>query len=687
MKERKWEQKPQNEAAAAKLAAKLNIAPITARILIARGYDTAEKVAAFLSCSETLIGDPFLLSDMKKAVERIKSAAASGEKITIFGDYDVDGITSTVTLYKHLKRMGCSAEYYIPDRTEEGYGINSAALDAIAASGCKLLITVDCGITAIDEVKHAKTLGMDVVITDHHECKEEIPDCAAVVNPKRQDCAYPFKELAGVGVVFKLISALSPEINALSEYGELIALGTVADVMPLVGENRCIVAEGLKQINETSNAGIKALIEKSSVGEKRITAGTIGFSLAPRINAAGRIGCARRAAELLTETDKQKATEIAEDLCEINRRRQDEENGILKEALEQISDDADFKNKKIIVLSKENWHNGVIGIVASRISERYFLPAILISFDGEIGKGSGRSIKKFNLYEALESVSDTLIKFGGHALAAGLSVTREKLPDFERKLQAYAEANLNSDDLLPIMSIDCELETAEIGIKTVEDIHFLEPYGMGNPIPNFLISGAKILELIPLSGGKHTKLVLKKEYVTFSAVCFNREYSKFEFPMGSMIDLVVNLDISVFRGEQNLQVSVRDIKENNKYNSESERKFWNFIEGKTLSAEEAEEIIPSREEFIKVYKFLCDNAPITGETFLSLFYKCRKSEMREFNFGKFMLAVKVFEEAKLIAVSGDYSEKTIKTVATTEKKNLDECESLIKLKKIRAGRV
>ena len=449
----------------------LGISSVTARLLCQRGYTSPESAKAFLF-EEGEFHSPFLIPDMDKAVERIERAIANREKVVIYGDYDVDGVTSVSVLTLYLKARGLMTKYYIPSRNGEGYGMNNAAIDKLHESGVSLMITVDTGVTAIDEVAYASSLGMDTVVTDHHECQALLPAAYAVVNPRRHDSAYPFKELAGVGVVFKLISACeltkagSEEekralMDALCErYIDLVAMGTVADVMPLVDENRLLVKKGLSMMNARPRMGLSALLTAASGGERKasvITATTVSFTVAPRINAAGRIASAERAARLFLTESPAEAEKIALELCEINRARQAEENRIIEEAEAKIAAECDLENDRVIVLADDGWHHGVIGIVASRITERYGLPSILISFDGDIGKGSGRSVKGINLVEALTDAEEHLIKFGGHELAAGLSVERSRIDAFRRHLNEYVKAHFADCEGGAGVDVDCEI--------------------------------------------------------------------------------------------------------------------------------------------------------------------------------------------------------------------------------------
>ena len=550
---------------------------------------------------------------MDKAVDRILSALENREKIVIYGDYDVDGVTSVSILYLYLKEKGADVGYYIPSRTGEGYGINPSAIESLAEKETKLLITVDTGITAVEETEHAKALGLDVLITDHHECQNELPAACAIVNPRRPDCNYPFKELAGVGVVFKLLCSLEYtyckrngiEKDWIKEicdtYGDIVAIGTVADVMPLVDENRLIVSYGLKLIEKIKRPGIEALLELSGAvsgnrngGKKRrITSTLISYVIAPRINAAGRISDATRAVELFLSESASEAGCIAEELCDTNRMRQAEENKIMEQAYEKIRKEHDFENDKVIVLAEDNWHNGAIGIVASRITEKYNLPSILISFDGNVSKGSGRSIKGLNLVDALSYCSDLLIKYGGHELAAGLSIEREKLPAFKKRINEYAAKMLKPENMITHIEVDAEITEGDVTLDNAEELFMLEPYGISNPVPVFALKNAVISEAMSIGSNRHTKFALRKG---------NKNPAEIDLFAGDTADMVFNLDVNEYMNNKNVQLTLRDIRAGEKTRNEREAKrnaYREIKEGRMISP--SERVVPTREDFVDVY--------------------------------------------------------------------------------------
>ena len=547
-----------------KISRECGVPPVIATILMNRGIDEPE---GFINPKEDLLLDPFLMRGMEEATKRIIEAIENNEKIAIYGDYDVDGITSTAIMVKFLRSRRADVSYYIPDRLEEGYGINKGAIDKIADSGVTLLITVDCGITAVSEIEYAKEKGIDTIITDHHECKDETPDAFCLLNPKQPDCPYPFKKLAGVGVAFKLLQALTSKMRfhmreLIEEYVDLVAIGTIADVMPLVGENRIIVKRGLELLKYTMNKGIKALADIAEIDLSNVQTGTIGYMIAPRINAAGRMGDPRCAVELLLATDDLSAQRYAEQLDRENRERQETEIKIYEDALHMIESTPSYNDDLVLVLSHENWHHGIIGIVASKLSERFNKPCILISTDDEMGKGSGRSIKPFNLFKALEQCQDSLLKFGGHELAAGLSVYPDKVDEFREKINAIAKDTLTEEDFTPLLYIDSELPPQYINMNTAERLTVLEPYGMGNASPVFFAKNLTVTHIRPLSNGKHIKLTLRAGEFTVDAVGFNMGELSETLNNNDIIDIAFNLDINIYRGMRQLQVLIKDVKLN-----------------------------------------------------------------------------------------------------------------------------
>lgn len=620
--------------AVAEISSGLGINPIVAKLLYNRGYTDVSSAKAFVYMESEMLMNPFKMKDMDRGIEGIRAAIARGERITVYGDYDVDGVTSVCTLYLYLKSLGAKVDYYIPNRAGEGYGVSAPAIDAIKENGTKLIITVDTGTTAVEEVEYAKSIGVDFIVTDHHECRSDLPEALAVINPHRPDCEYPFKELAGVGVVFKLICAYEERVlgksridaakRIFSLYADLVAIGTIADVMPIKEENRIIVRYGLSMIEKTERIGLSALIEAASAKNDaqrsnqrkkkvKITSGYIGYTIAPRINAAGRIKEASLAVELFLSNDRARAREIAEELCQTNKERQAEENKIMQEAYLKI-EQYDIENDPVIVLDADNWHHGVIGIVASRITEKYTRPAILVSFEGneseipspdDVGKGSGRSIKGMNLVDALCYCQEHLVKFGGHELAAGLSVTRGELDNFRRLINDYARENLSESDMVQTVEADCELEFTDVNLALAKGIQLLEPYGVSNPIPGFVLRGVTVNDITGISEGKHTRLSLGNGRYTLSCMYFSNSPDSLGIYVGDKVDVLFNLDVNEWGGRESAQVIVRDIKpsvtEKEKHKNEKAR-FEEIKGGAPFTAEE--NIFPDREDFAAVYRLI-----------------------------------------------------------------------------------
>ncbi len=534
----------------------LNIDESIIRILVNRGIDNTRDIEEFLNPSLDNLYDPYLLNDMDKAVKRINTAIKNKEKIYIYGDYDVDGVTALTILYISLKKIYDDVYIYIPQRENEGYGLNSKAIDKIYKDNGNLIITVDCGISSHSEAQYAKSLGIDMIITDHHTCPETLPSCVAVINPKRCDSTYPFSELCGAGVSLKLCSAL----NLLSEkIIAICAIGTVADIVPLVSENRIITHFGIEFLRKGILENINILCEVSGIDFKNISSTTIGFTIAPRINAAGRMATAKEAVEFFIADDKERIKELAVYLDNLNLKRQECEKEILKQAKEQIEKNKEYENN-IMVVSGEGWQEGVIGIVASKITEEYYKPCVMISVNEKEGKGSSRSVKGYNIYEGLSGVSDLLIKFGGHSLAAGLSINAENIDIFREKINENAKEIFEKGDIFPYIKIDCELKENNINLKYTEDLKKLEPFGMGNPQPLFLIKDALVKESFSFSLGKHMRLNLVKEGKPLEAVGFNMGSFANSLSAGQKIHLLCLVEINEFRGNKKIQAKVKDIR-------------------------------------------------------------------------------------------------------------------------------
>lgn len=677
---RKWTVRyPAHDAEAdrqtAELAAELGCSATAAKLLWNRDLKTAEAANRFLRLEETRFHDAFLMRDMDKAVARIEKALAAGEKIAIYGDYDVDGVTSTSLLYLYLRERGADVIYYIPSRLHEGYGLSRGAMDRLAEAGVRLMITVDTGITAVDETAYAKTLGIETVVTDHHACRETLPDVCAAVNPHRPDDEYPFDELAGVGVVFKLVSAMEitrarreGESDAAAvrrichDYADLVAIGTVADVMPLVDENRLIVSYGLSRINREPRAGIAALIEAANGkgrAPRRVNSTFIGFGIAPRMNAAGRMGDATVAAELLLSEGGEKSERLAGELCELNTERQTEENRIAEAAYRKIEEQAAKEKPRVLVLDDDDWHQGIIGIVASRITERYGLPSILVTYDGspdrdgsaaDLGKGSGRSVKGLNLVEALTACADLLERFGGHELAAGLSVRRGNIPLLRERLNAYAAERLTDEMLCVCLDADCEVGMTELTEKLVEETEKLEPFGTANPAPAFVMRNANLRRVSPIGGGKHLRMTVEKDGVSMGAVWFGMTLAALDFDTAEPVDLMFRLGINEFRGETSLQMTLIDARPTVDGEAELEREKRRYAEIEAGGHfARTEDLLPSRDECGAVWRFLRREAALGHSTFpvRRLLLRLNGQGAGHFNYCKLMWILRIFDELKL----------------------------------------
>jgi len=573
--ENNWTVREYNECDVTNIVEATGLLPLTARVLCGRGYNTPEKVRNFLSFNASCDYDPFLMKDMDKAVERINKAIQNKERVCIYGDYDVDGVTSTTVLYTYLSERGVPCTYFIPGRLEDGYGLNKRAIESLKET-VDLIITVDTGITAVEETDFANSIGIDMVITDHHSCREILPSACAVVNPHREDCTYPFKQLAGVGVVYKLLSALDGGAEGiLKRFGDIIAIGTIADVMPIIDENRYITSNGIANLQKTSNLGLRALMECCGMfgkdgDAKKINSASVGFVLAPRINAAGRIRNAKSAVELLLSKDYATAVRLAEELCDINKERQATELDIYEQAIKQIDG---IKDNGVYVLGSDGWHQGVIGVVASRVTERYSRPSILFSFDGDVGKGSGRSIKGFSMLDALSACSDILTEYGGHELAAGLTIRRDMLEEFSERINRYASEKLCGEEVIQPIEADATVTAADINLRQAEELYALEPFGLQNSVPLFLLRGAVIVDVHPLSGGKHIKLRIRHSSSDkiFNAVYFGMRYSEFQFRVGDSCDIMFTLEANEYRGVCEAKMFVKKMRYSADIKGEAER--------------------------------------------------------------------------------------------------------------------
>lgn len=554
-----WKVKELNEERIKKYEAKFKISHMLAKMLVAK--DIAEDcVEEYLEPSIEKLNDPYILPDMQKLVDRILVAKEKKENIVIYGDYDVDGITSITVLYSFLKDIGITPFFYLPDRLEEGYGLNKEALKSLKEQNFDLVITVDCGISAHEEALFAKEIGLDLIITDHHECSDKLPDAIAVVNPKRQDSVYPCNTLAGVGVTFKVITALSIALNldkqSYLQYMDIVAVGTIADIVPLLGENRIITYNGLNALKVTKNEGLKALIKVAGI--EKITSDAVSFGLAPRINACGRMNDATVAVKLLLSQSEMEAHTYAKVLDEQNRQRQDIEKAIFAEAVQIITDEQ-LDKKKSIVLARKGWHQGVIGIVASKLTEMYLKPIVLLAIDGDITKGSARIPQGLSLYNAISKCSDLLVSFGGHELAAGLSLKTENVEKFSEQFEQVIY-DMKPDDFVKVVEIDTVLEAKHLDFNLIRDIARLAPFGQKNKMPIFLCKNLKVMSVSTLKDNKHLKLSLTDGNNTLEALYFGGGERRDEIVLGDKIDITCTLNVNAFMGNIKIQYMLIDFK-------------------------------------------------------------------------------------------------------------------------------
>ncbi len=557
---KKWQIYEVDEEKVEKLSQKYNLNKLLSTILVNRNIVNEEDIRLFLKPTRNDFHNPFLITDMEIAIKRIIEAIDKKERVTIYGDYDVDGITSITVLKSFLKDRGLEVSQYIPNRLNEGYGLNRNAIEKIHKNGCDLMITVDCGISAIDEINYANELGIETIVTDHHEPGSELPKALAVIDNKRKDSTYPFRELAGVGVVFKLIQALGIKLGLKEEeylkYLDIVCIGTISDIVPLVDENRVIAKLGLLLIRQTKNIGLRSIINAS--GYKKIDSNSISFGIAPRINACGRMGKAEDALKLFLSENLSEVSSLTAKLNEYNRLRQDTEKKIFDSAVKEIEEDNLDKNATIIV-GGHNWHHGVIGIVSSKITEMYFKPSILLSFEEDgIGTGSGRSIPGFDLHEALNKCTDTIEKFGGHSMAIGITIKKEKFEDFKKEFEEVAR-NSKIDEIVPIINIDAKIDFSTINKEMVDSLKELEPFGEGNKMPVFAFKNLKIDSIRALTEGKHLKLTLKEGNTVVNAIGFNMGKFAEEYRIGDKVDVVGVLEINTFNGVDTLQINMKDI--------------------------------------------------------------------------------------------------------------------------------
>ena len=679
MKFPSWHVAQENSDAAERLA-DAGYPYLVSGVLASRGVERAEDAAEFLTQETSLTYSPFLMRDMDKAVERIAQAVAAGEKIAIFGDYDVDGITATCILVDYLKNRGADVVHYIPRRIEDGYGLSRDAIEGLRKGGATLLVTVDCGITGVEEVAFARSIGMDVVVTDHHECKETLPVASAVVDPRRGDCGYPFKHLAGCGVALKLVLALGGpdrEEALFSRYCTLAAVGTVADVMQMTGENRTIVSRGLATLDRSDFIGLHALLKEAGLAGREISSVQIGFVLAPRINAAGRMGAADMAADLLLCQDPAQAEELAKALCALNRERQSVEQTIYSQAEEMI-ERLPEEERRALVLASDTWHQGVVGIVASRLSEKYSRPSFMIHLNGGVGKGSCRSWGGFNLFAALESCSDLLLGFGGHELAAGFTIDEANIPAFRERMNRYAAEYWVGQAPESVLEIDMELrQPGRVTLQEVEALSALEPYGSGNARPLFCLMGATLLRTQNVGQNRHLKLRLGKGSAHFDGIFFSTTASACGCAEGDRVDAAFYLQINEFRGNRSMQLQMVDIRPSllaSSREQESLARVRQCAAGGTVSARNARRMLPTREQYVTVWRALEHLVPEEGlrTAYLPLLRSLSAALGKTDSFLRGAFCLAVFQERGLLDITAQGDDVTLRLAGKDKKVHLED---------------
>lgn len=644
---RKWEVRPLDKERAAAFAQTYGVPFFLAMLMNIRGLDDAAHLREFFGEGEPL-SDPFLLKDMDKAAARITRAVDNMEKIAVYGDYDADGVTSTAMLYSYLETRGADVIFYIPQREGEGYGMNIGAVEYLKEQGVSLIVTVDNGISSVQEVARANELGIDVVVTDHHRPQEILPDAVAVVDAYRPDDTSPYKHFSGVGIAFKLLMALEDGAgdveDLLEAYSDLAAIGTIGDIVPLTGENRTLIRAGLERLSQSDRPGVQALLENAGIAGKALTSTNVAFTLVPRINATGRMGAPERAVRLLISGYEEEAEVLSEEICADNEERRRVEAEIAEAAFADIEAKGYMKDR-VVVVDGENWHHGVIGIVASRVTERCGKPCMIISRGETEAKGSGRSIEGFSLFEAICACGDLLIKFGGHPMAAGITLKPENIEAFRKRINQYAAEHFPQMPTQTV-TLDCKLNPAALSVSMAQSLTQLEPFGNGNPQPVFGLFNMELSNVTPVGGGGHLRLTLEKNGAVITAMRFNTKPEELPYHIGDKIDLAVQLEAREFRGQPSLTVIVRDMKFaafNTEKNIASLASFEKWQRGEVLSAEDKNRLYPDRACLAAIYRALRTvNGKETDQVrFVSQFGK-------DMTLGLFKTALLVFEERGLV---------------------------------------
>ena len=677
---KKWITRQLNKDNAVAVSQRWELPMIVGMLLDIRGITSDDAIRDFLY-AETLTASPYEIKDMDRAVDRIRAAIESGERICVYGDFDADGVTSTALLYSYLTDIGADAMYYIPSRETEGYGMNKEAVALLYEQGVKLIVTVDNGVAAVDEIAYAKSLGMDTVVTDHHTVPEIKPDAAAVVDLHREDCDSSFKELSGVGVAFKLVQAIEGEYadvdSLLENYSDLAAIGTVGDIVPLLGENRVLVKCGLMHINNGDRVGVAAIAQEAGLSGKRIGTGSLSFNIVPRINAGGRLGLSKKSVAMLLSEDEEYALDIAAELSADNSERQQIERDILGDIDMMIREDPAIVNNRVIVVYGEGWHKGVIGIVASRLKEIYMKPAVVISLDGEVCRASGRSVSGFSLIEAVFACSEFLVQCGGHPMAVGFGIRRDCIEPFIEAINAYAALYPPPE---PCLELDCKLNPAQLSVQLAAGLSILEPFGAGNPTPLFGLYRMTIREIRELGGGKHLRLTLARGDSVVTAMRFSTTLAEFPYLVGDVVDLAVTLDVNIYNNIENLSVCIREMRfsdlDEDEYISTKEL-FESFCRGDDITRDQALALTPNREEFAVVYRFLKANGgcryPVD-----TLLYRLRAG----ISYGKLRVILECMNELGLIRIDEGLYDCEIRLCEVEGKVNLTDSLIIRKLQEV-----
>ncbi len=652
-------------------------APLTAMILAARGIKTQEQAHRYLDCDAEL-PDPFLMTDMDLAAGRVGLAMARGEKIAVFGDYDVDGITATCLLTDFLRSCGAQCVPYIPGRLEEGYGLNSIALRQLHSEGVKLIVTVDCGITALEEAALCKELGMELVITDHHECKPTLPDAIAVVDPHRTDGGYPHKNLSGVGVAFKLAAALcGSQEDILERYADMVCLGTVADVMALTGENRVFVARGLEMLRNAPRPGLDALMQEGGCDREQLCASSVGYILAPRINAAGRMGQIDLAVELFLTDDPQRARTLAKALCDLNRQRQEVESEIYRQAVEMLPEG---QLPEAIVLADEGWHQGVVGIVASRIAEEYCCPAFLICLDGDHGKASSRSYGGFNLFSSLSQLSGLLESFGGHELAAGFTINRQQIPAFRQAICAMAQQYYEGDTPRTVLDADCAITPELLTLPNIEALNALEPCGSGCPKPVLVMQKLVVERIQSVGGGRHMRLRLRCGHYGFNAIYFSATPESASIMQEDLVDVAFMPQINEFRGERSVQMNILDIRPSCTAPCTGQMRAYRALCADQVDAQVAQVLLPDRGVLAMVWRYLARHVGEgMQESPMCLCRKIVRWSEKPMSLGMLMTCLDIFADVGLLQTQRQHKYITIRLVPRSDKADLNASRTMQRL--------